>query len=108
MFSVHQVGAFHAQAGAGSLRRQNASVRLCAFATCKPDPVATLKTSNRTGIAVASLACCLNGCAVVAVADAAATVVATTVKVGADVVGAAADATAAGVKAIVKSDDTKK
>jgi hypothetical protein len=57
------------------------------------------------------LACvCLlscNGCAVVAVADAAVTVVATTVKVGATVVGTAVDVTAAGVKAATGSSDDK-
>lgn len=47
------------------------------------------------------------GCAVVTVADAAVTVVATTVKVGATVVGTAVDVTAAGVKAVVGSDDDK-
>lgn len=46
-----------------------------------------------------------SGCAVVAVADAAVTVVATTVKVGATVVGAAVDVTAAGVKAVAGSSD---
>lgn len=46
-----------------------------------------------------------SGCAVVAVADAAVTVVATTVKVGATVVETAVDVTAAGVKAVVGSDD---
>ena len=45
-----------------------------------------------------------SGCAVVAVADAAVTVVATTVKVGATMVGAAVDVTAAGVKAVAGSD----
>jgi hypothetical protein len=47
------------------------------------------------------------GCAVVAVADAAVTVVATTVKVGATVVGTAVDVTAAGAQAVVGSDDDK-
>ena len=46
-----------------------------------------------------------SGCAVVAVADAAVTVVATTVKVGATVVGTAVDVTAAGVKAVVGGSD---
>lgn len=41
-----------------------------------------------------------NGCAVVAVADAAVTVVATTVKVGAAVVGTTVDVAAAGVRAV--------
>ena len=46
------------------------------------------------------------GCAVVAVADAAVTVVATTVKVGATVVGTTVDVGAAGVRAVVgKSED---
>lgn len=52
------------------------------------------------------LAC--NGCAVVAVADAAVTVVATTVKVGAAVVGTTVDVASAGVKAVVGSSDEKK
>ena len=55
-------------------------------------------------IACAPLLC--SGCAVVAVADAAVTVVATTVKVGATVVETAVDVTAAGVKAVTKSDNT--
>lgn len=49
----------------------------------------------------------LNGCAVVAVADAAVTVVATTVKVGATVVETTVDVAAAGVKAVTGSDDKK-
>jgi hypothetical protein len=47
------------------------------------------------------------GCAVVAVADAAVTVVATTVKVGATVVGTTVDVAAAGVRAVAGSDDEK-
>ena len=47
------------------------------------------------------------GCAVVTVADAAVTVVATTVKVNATVVETAVDVTAAGVKAVVGSDQTR-
>jgi hypothetical protein len=54
-------------------------------------------------IACAPLLC--SGCAVVTVADAAVTVVATTVKVGATVVGTAVDVTATGVKAVVGSSD---
>ena len=50
-----------------------------------------------------SLLC--SGCAVVTVADAAVSVVATTVKVGATLVETAVDVTAAGVKAAVGSDD---
>ena len=46
------------------------------------------------------------GCAVVAVADAAVTVVSTTVKVGATVVGTTVDVGAAGVRAVVgKGED---
>ena len=45
------------------------------------------------------------GCSVVAVADAAVTVVATTVKVGATVVGTTVDVAAAGVKAVAGSSD---
>jgi hypothetical protein len=55
--------------------------------------------------AALSLVLICSGCAVVAVADAAVTVVATTVSVGATVVGTAVDVTAAGVKAVVGSDD---
>ena len=47
-------------------------------------------------------------CSVVAVADAAVTVVATTVKVGATVVGATVDVAAAGVKAVAGSSDEDK
>lgn len=47
----------------------------------------------------------VGGCAVVAVADAAVTVVATTVKVGATVVGTTVDVAAAGVKAVAGSSD---
>ena len=50
----------------------------------------------------------LGGCAVIAVADAAVTVVATTVTVGAKVVGTAADVAASGVKAIVGQTPEKK
>ena len=49
-----------------------------------------------------------SGCAVVTVADAAVTVVATGVKVGATVVETAVDVTAAGVRAVVGSDEDKK
>ena len=50
----------------------------------------------------------LSGCMVIAVADAAVTVVATTVKVGAAVVGTTVDVAAAGVKAVAGSGDKKK
>lgn len=49
-----------------------------------------------------------SGCAVITVADAAVTVVATTVKVGATVVGTTVDVAAAGVKAVVGSGDEDK
>ena len=55
-----------------------------------------------------ALICILcNGCSVVTVADAAVTVVATTVKVSAAVVGTTVDVAAAGVKAVAGSSDTK-
>ena len=47
----------------------------------------------------------LTGCAVVAVADAAVTVIATTVKVGATVVGTTVDVAAAGVRTVAGSSD---
>ena len=53
-------------------------------------------------LALLALLLC-NGCAVVAVADAAVSVVATTVKVGAAVVGTTVDVAAAGVKAATGS-----
>jgi hypothetical protein len=56
-------------------------------------------------ILLASLAC--SGCAVVAVADAATTVVATGVKIGATVVGTTVDIAASGVRAVVGSADKK-
>ena len=49
-----------------------------------------------------------SGCAVIAVADAAVTVVATTVKVGASVVETTVDVAATGVKTIVGSANPKK
>ena len=55
--------------------------------------------------ALLSILC--NGCAVVAVADAAVTVAATTVKVGAAVVGTTVDIAASGVKAVAGSSDKK-
>ena len=70
-----------------------------------------LKMSNRTSRLAVTLviaALLMNGCSVLAVADAAATVVATTVKVGANVVGAVSDAARAGVKAVTIANDEKK
>ena len=49
----------------------------------------------------------LNACAVVTVADAAVSVVATTVKVGATVVGTTVEVAAAGVSAVVSDDDAE-
>ncbi|MCC4118367.1 NF038104 family lipoprotein [Aromatoleum toluclasticum] len=54
--------------------------------------------SVRNALLAVASAAMLGGCAVVAVADAAVTVVATTVKVGAKVVGA-------GVDAVIPDDD---
>lgn len=56
----------------------------------------------------AAIALACSGCMVFTVADAAVTVVATTVKVGATVVGTTVDVAAAGVKAVVGTDDKKK
>ena len=55
-----------------------------------------------------ALAAALGGCAVVAVTDAAVTVAATVVKVGANVVGGAVDVARAGVRAITPGDDAKR
>lgn len=65
----------------------------CIFPTMRPAFLALL----------VSLLC--SGCAVVAVADAAVTVVATTVKVGATVVGGVVGVGAAGIRAVAGSDD---
>ena len=54
-------------------------------------------------LALAFVLATTSGCAVVQVADAAATVVATGVKVTADVVGAGVDVAAAGVRAVAGS-----
>ncbi len=56
----------------------------------------------------ATLAIACSGCMLFTVADAAVTVVATTVKVGATVVGTTVDVAAAGVKAATGSDEAKK
>jgi hypothetical protein len=56
----------------------------------------------------ASLAMACSGCMVFTVADAAVTVVATTVKIGATVVGTTVDVAAAGVQAVAGSEDKKK
>lgn len=54
------------------------------------------------------LACSISGCAVVAVTDAAVTVGATVVKLGANVVGAASDVVRGGVRVLTNSSDQKK
>jgi len=61
----------------------------------------------RSILFVALFSLSVSGCAVVAVADAAVTVVATTVKVGAVVVGTTVDVAAAGVRAVAGSDEEK-
>lgn len=58
-------------------------------------------------IAISILALACGGCAVVAVADAAATVAATTVKIGATVVETTVDVAASGVRAVAGSSDDK-
>lgn len=62
----------------------------------------------RTYLPTLLLSFICTGCAVVTVADAAVTVVATTVKVGATVVETTVDVAAAGVKAVAGSSDEKK
>lgn len=64
--------------------------------------------SIRTILIGSLLSFCCTGCAVVTVADAAVSVVATTVKAGATVVGATVDVAASGVKAVVGSSDENK
>ena len=65
------------------------------------------KTVGKSVVAalVIAFALTMSGCAVVTVADAAVSVVATTVKVGATVVGTTVDVAAAGVKAVAGSSD---
>jgi hypothetical protein len=55
-----------------------------------------------------ALATPLSSCSVLAVADAAGTVAATTVKVGAKVIGTTVDVAASGVKAVVGQNEGKK
>jgi hypothetical protein len=62
----------------------------------------------RTYLLVSLLSILCNGCAVIAVADAAVTVAATTVKVGAAVVGTTVDIAAAGVKAVAGNSGKNK
>ena len=72
-------------------------------------PSTRLHPVARVRPALGPLACAVallcSGCAVVAVADAAVTVVSTTVKVGATVVGTTVDVGAAGVRAVVGKDE---
>lgn len=73
----------------------------------------TADTGNRTEpmrayLFTSPLALQCTACAVVAVADAAATVVATTVKVGATVVETTVDVAAAGINTVVGSSDERK
>ena len=72
-------------------------------------PSTRLHPLPRVRPALGALACAVallcSGCAVVAVADAAVTVVSTTVKVGATVVGTTVDVGAAGVRAVVGKDE---
>ncbi len=63
--------------------------------------------SLAAAMALAALSSGLSACSVLAVADAATTVVATTVKVGAEVVGTTVDVAASGVRAVVGSSDHK-
>ena len=70
------------------------------------EPIIKRKTIAVTIIA-ALLACLMNGCAVIAVTDAAVTVAATVVKVGAEAVGVAADVVGAGVRAVTPSNNQK-
>ena len=67
-------------------------------------------TKHAAGMAMilTMLTCSTSGCAVVAITDAAATVAATTVKVGANVVGTATDLARAGVRALTSNNDQKK
>jgi len=53
-------------------------------------------------------ACCLQGCAVITVADTAVSVTATAVKAGAAVVGTGVDVACAGVKAVTGSNGQTK
>ena len=63
-------------------------------------------TAPRWCLACCAVALC-TGCAVVTIADAAVTVVSTTVKVGAAVVETTVDVGAAGVKTLVGADKDK-
>lgn len=59
-------------------------------------------------VAVSLVAGLTAGCALVAVTDAAVSVAATTVKAGANVVGATVDVARAGIRAVTRTDDRDK
>ena len=63
------------------------------------------KAAGKLVVVASLVVLSLSGCAVVAVADAAVTVVATAAKVGATVVGTTVDVAAAGVKAVIPDSD---
>ncbi len=69
----------------------------------RPHPVPRVRPA--LGVLACAVALLCSGCAVVAVADAAVTVVSTTVKVGATVVGTTVDVGAASVRAVVGKDE---
>jgi hypothetical protein len=64
--------------------------------------------SYMLAVAVSLAAGMTGGCALVAVTDAAVSVAATTVKVGANVVGATVDVARAGIHAVTRNDDERK
>ncbi len=87
--------------------RERSEVRFFSWApraSAIPDP------QNPVFRLILPVAACLllSGCMLFTVADAAVTVVATTVKVGATVVGTTVDVAAAGVKAVAGTDEKKK
>ena len=71
--------------------------------SARPHPVPRVRPA--LGALACAVALLCSGCAVVAVADAAVTVVSTTVKVGASVVGTTVDVGAASVRAVVGKDE---
>ena len=71
--------------------------------SARPHPVPRVRPA--LGALACAMALLCSGCAVVAVADAAVTVVSTTVKVGASVVGTTVDVGAASVRAVVGKDE---
>ena len=89
-----------------------AGIFLTTTRCCEPDALTgkfpEMPKAMEKSLIVASviaLGLSMSGCAVVTVADAAVSVVATTVKVGATVVGTTVDVAAAGVKAVAGSSD---